>query len=90
MRSNSERIAAESAAPCSERQPPEIFCRTLDLMPQFSFIRLTSSGFVDSVPMHPLARNQTNLEAVLGEQYFIVLLASLLTLHNETRQHEVS
>ena len=62
---------------------------TLNLMLYFSFTTLTSTGFGDMVPVHPLARSLTNLEAVLGQVYLVVLLARLVTLHIEARRDRV-
>jgi Ion channel len=47
----------------------------------FSFTTLTSTGFGDIVPLHPIARSLSNLEAVLGQLYLTILLARLVTLH---------
>ncbi len=52
----------------------------------FSFTTLTSTGFGDIVPVHPIARSLTNLEAVLGQLYLAILLARLVTLHVEARR----
>jgi hypothetical protein len=49
----------------------------------FSFVTLTSTGFGDIVPIHPLARSMVNLEAVIGQLYPATLLARLVTLHVE-------
>ncbi len=52
----------------------------------FSFTTLTSTGFGDILPVHPIARSLTNLEAVLGQLYLAILLARLVTLHVEARR----
>jgi hypothetical protein len=51
----------------------------------FSFTTLTSTGFGDILPLHPVARSLSSLEAVLGQLYLTILLARLVTLHVEAR-----
>jgi hypothetical protein len=41
---------------------------------------LTSVGFGDMAPVHPVARSLVMLEAVLGQIYTTVLLARLVSL----------
>jgi len=50
----------------------------------FSFVTLTSTGYGDIVPLHPIARSLCNLESVIGQLYPATLLARLVTL--ELRQ----
>jgi hypothetical protein len=52
----------------------------------FSFTTLTSTGFGDILPVHPIARSLSNLEAVMGQLYLTILLARLVTLHVEARR----
>jgi hypothetical protein len=49
-----------------------------------SFVTLTSTGYGDIVPVHPIARSLCNLESVIGQLYPPTLLARLVTL--ELRQ----
>ena len=49
-----------------------------------SFVTLTSTGYGDIVPLHPVARSLCNLESVIGQLYPATLLARLVTL--ELRQ----
>jgi hypothetical protein len=51
----------------------------------FSFVTLTSTGYGDIVPMHPIARSLANLEAIIGQLYPATLLARLVTLELEGR-----
>jgi hypothetical protein len=46
----------------------------------FSFVTLTSVGYGDIVPMHPIARSLANVEAIIGQLYPATLLARLVTL----------
>ena len=46
----------------------------------FSFVTLTSTGFGDIVPVHPLIRMLVNVEAIIGQLYPATLLARLITL----------
>jgi hypothetical protein len=52
----------------------------------FSFVTLTSTGFGDIVPVHPIARSVANLEAVIGQLYPATLVAVLVSQHLETRR----
>ncbi len=52
----------------------------------FSFTTLTTVGYGDIVPLHPLARNLANLEAVVGHLYPATLLARLVSLELEHRR----
>jgi len=45
---SSERITAKSSAPCSERNPPDIFCRNFIIRPSRS-ARLLVNGTIGSV-----------------------------------------
>jgi hypothetical protein len=49
----------------------------------FSFATLTTTGFGDLVPVHPLARSLSNLEAVIGQLFPATLLARIVALHIE-------
>lgn len=48
----------------------------------FSLTTLTSTGYGDILPVHPLARSLANLEAVIGQLLLAVLLARLVSQHN--------
>jgi hypothetical protein len=45
-----------------------------------SFATLTTTGYGDIVPIHPLARSLCNMEAIVGQLYPATLLARLVTL----------
>ena len=45
-----------------------------------SFVTLTSTGFGDIVPVHPIARSLCNIESIVGQLYPATLLARLVTL----------
>jgi hypothetical protein len=51
----------------------------------FSFATLTTTGYGDVSPMHPMARSLCNLEAVIGQLYPATFLARLVTLELEHR-----
>jgi hypothetical protein len=51
----------------------------------FSFATLTTTGYGDIHPIHPLARSLCNLEAVFGQLYPATLLARLVTLEISDR-----
>lgn len=46
----------------------------------FSFITLTTVGYGDIVPVHPIARSLANVEAIIGQLYPATLLARLVSL----------
>ena len=50
----------------------------------FSFVTLTSTGYGDIVPVHPLARSLCNLECIIGQLYPATILARLVTLELRT------
>lgn len=47
----------------------------------FSLTTVTSTGYGDILPVHPLARSLANLEAIIGQLYLAILLARLVSLH---------
>jgi Ion channel len=51
----------------------------------FSFVTLTSTGYGDVTPVHPLVRTLANVEAIIGQLFPATLLARLITL--ELRRH---
>ncbi len=51
----------------------------------FSFVTLTSTGFGDVTPLHPIVRMLANVEAIIGQLFPATLLARLITL--ELRGH---
>ena len=52
----------------------------------FSFTTLTTVGFGDITPLHPMARNIASLEAVIGQLFPATLLARLVSLELEHRR----
>lgn len=54
----------------------------------FSFITLTSLGYGDIVPLHPLARSLATLEAVTGQLFLAILVARLVALEIEWQQEQ--
>jgi len=52
----------------------------------FSFVTLTSTGYGDIFPVHPVARSLCNLETIIGQLYPATLLARLVTLEIEGRR----
>jgi hypothetical protein len=46
----------------------------------FSFVTLTSTGYGDIIPVHPVARSLCNVETIIGQLYPATLLARLVTL----------
>ena len=52
----------------------------------FSFVTLTSTGYGDILPLHPVARSLCNLESIIGQLYPATLLARLVTLELDSRR----
>jgi hypothetical protein len=52
----------------------------------FSFVTLTTTGYGDVFPLHPIARSLCNLEAIIGQLYPATLLARLVTLEMTHRR----
>jgi len=52
----------------------------------FSFVTLTTTGYGHVVPLHPVARALSNVEAIIGQLYPATLLARLVTLELEGRR----
>jgi hypothetical protein len=52
----------------------------------FSFVTLTSTGYGDIFPVHPIARSLCNVETIIGQLYPATLLARLVTLELESRR----
>ncbi len=52
----------------------------------FSIVTLTSTGYGDLYPVHPIARSLCNLETILGQLYPATLLARLVSLETGSSQ----
>jgi len=52
----------------------------------FSFVTLTSTGYGDVFPVHPVTRSLCNLETIIGQLYPATLLARLVSLEIEGRR----
>lgn len=50
----------------------------------FSLTTITSTGYGDILPLHPLARSLANLEAIMGQLFLSILLARLVSLHGSS------
>ncbi len=52
----------------------------------FSFVTLTTLGFGDILPMNTYARTLAYMEAIVGQFYIAILVASLVSAHLHDRQ----
>jgi voltage-gated potassium channel Kch len=52
----------------------------------YSITTLTTLGYGDITPVHPIARNLAMVESLVGQLYPAILLARLVTLHAQTRR----
>lgn len=55
--------------------------RDFSAMMYFSMTTLTTTGYGDMVPLHPLVRSLANLEAAIGQLFPATLLAGLIGAH---------
>jgi len=62
------------------RGTPADYDAVVPLLRYYSFVTLTSLGFGDITPVHPVARSMTVLEALIGVLYPAVLIARLVSL----------
>jgi hypothetical protein len=49
----------------------------------FSYITITTTGFGEIVPLHPIARSMVQIEAVIGVLYPVILIGRLVSDANE-------
>ncbi|HTP41654.1 MAG TPA: potassium channel family protein [Nitrospiria bacterium] len=59
------------------------------LMPSlvyFSFVTLTTVGYGDITPVHPIVRSLSNLEALVGQLYPAILIGRLVAMELSARQ----
>jgi hypothetical protein len=54
----------------------------------FSFVTLTSTGYGDIVPLHPVARSTAILESLIGQLFPTTLVARLVTLQISDRRSQ--
>ena len=74
------RLAPGSFAGLSTGSPSEFL--------YFSFVTLATLGYGDITPVNPIARMVVYLEAVVGQLYVAVLIASLVSRHVAARQQD--
>ena len=53
----------------------------------FSFVTLTTLGYGDILPVSRLARSLATMEAILGQLYLAVVIASLVGIQISSRSH---
>ena len=54
----------------------------------FSFAVLTTAGFGDIVPVHPVARGLTMLEQIIGVLYVAILIARLSGMYSDAESEK--
>ncbi len=54
----------------------------------FSYITITTTGFGEIVPIHPIARSLVQVEAIIGVLYPVILIGRLVSEANETKQQK--
>lgn len=66
-----------------EESPGDVFSE----MYYFSFVTLTTLGYGDILPVSQLARSLATMEAILGQLYLAVVIASLVGIQISSRSH---
>ncbi|MBS0639236.1 MAG: ion channel [Acetobacteraceae bacterium] len=80
------RLGAELSPGAFRGLPPLADVReTSGHMMYFSMATLTTVGYGDIVPVHPLVRSLSNLEALIGQLYPAIILARVMTLYHANR-----
>jgi Ion channel len=54
----------------------------------YSFVTLTTMGYGDITPVHPVARSLAAAEALTGQLYIAILISRLVALEIASRQHD--
>ena len=54
----------------------------------FSYVTITTTGFGEIVPLHPMARALVQVEALIGVLYPVILIGRLVSDANTTNQKE--
>jgi voltage-gated potassium channel Kch len=82
-----DRIIAETIPGAYHGLPPSENLRGLNAaMTYFSFTTLTTVGYGDITPIHPIARSFAMLESIIGPLFPATLLARIVTLEIEARR----
>ena len=68
----------ELARPAAFHYAKDVPGDALENFMYYSFVTLTTLGYGDLTPVHPVARTLAYLEAVVGQLYIAVLVASLV------------
>lgn len=54
----------------------------------FSYITITTTGFGEIVPLHPIARSLVQVEAIIGVLYPVILIGRLVSDASETKKEK--
>ena len=63
--------------------------RQLNDLIYFSFVTLTTVGYGDVRPVHPVVRSLAVAEALLGQLYLVILISSLVGMALQARPADV-
>ena len=81
------RLIAELSPGAFTGLPPVISrARTSGELIYFSMVTLTTVGYGDIAPVHPIARSLANMEALIGQLYPAIILARIMTLYRADRE----
>lgn len=70
------------------RGEPADYGTVVPLLRYYSFVALTTLGFGDITPVHPIARSVTVLETLIGVLYPAVLIGRLISLERPEPHHD--
>ena len=54
----------------------------------YSFMTITTIGYGDIVPIHPVARSFAMLEGIMGQMYIAIIVARLVALQTSTNSNQ--
>jgi hypothetical protein len=54
----------------------------------FSFITLTTLGYGDITPQHPIAMSLANMEAIIGQLFPAIVIARLVGLYESEKKED--
>jgi len=77
------RLAPGSFRFAEAAERPEVFMHSLGY---FSFVTLTTVGYGDVTPLHPIARSLAVAEALIGQLYPAILIGRLVSLQITSRR----
>jgi hypothetical protein len=79
------RMIAELSFGAFNLPPPTDRIRSISDLMYLSMTTLTTVGYGDISPVHPIARSLANMEGLVGQLYPAIILARIMTLYQSYR-----